>query len=106
MALSTTAVSWNPLRCSGTALPPQLLLMAKLIAIALLLTNHVRLLPDPFLPFVPGLDRLVEPWLFQKTLQTVFILSAAALLLNRQVRTMCLLLGGSILIGVVSSRAY
>ena len=34
MALSAAAVrpSWNPLRCGGTALPTNLLLMAKLIA--------------------------------------------------------------------------
>ena len=32
--------SWNPLRCSGTALPVNLLLMAKLIALCLLLTNQ------------------------------------------------------------------
>lgn len=96
---------WNPLRCSGTALPPPLLLMAKLIAIALLLTNHVRLLPDPFLPFVPGLDQLPGR-LFQTTLQTVFVLSAFALLFNRWVRTSCLLLGGSMLLGVLASRAY
>src|SRR5215813_3489452 len=101
MALS----SLNPLRCSGTALPPPVLLMAKLIALALLLTNHYRILPDPFLPFVPGVDQI--PGLaFQRTLQAVFLISAVTLLLNRWVRTSCLLLGGSILLAVLSSRAY
>ncbi|MBL8233901.1 MAG: DUF393 domain-containing protein [Bryobacterales bacterium] len=98
--------SWNPLSCAGTALAPNVLLMAKLIAIALLLTNHVRLLPDPFLPFIPGLDRLFDPRLFQKTLQTVFVFSAASLILNRWPRVSCLLLGGSMLLGVLASRAY
>ena len=62
---AVTGPSWNPLRCSGTALPVPLLLMAKLIALAFLLTNHVRILPDPFLPFLPGLD-LLPGQLFQR----------------------------------------
>ncbi len=96
---------WNPLRCS-TALPVPLLVMAKVIALCLLLTNHVRLLPDPFLPFIPGLDGLVSANVFQITLQTVFVVSAAALLFNRVVRIACLALGGSILLSVVASKAY
>ncbi len=98
-------MSWNPARCTGTALPPNVLLMAKLIALALLLTNHVTLLPDPFLPFVQALEHIPGP-LFQWTARVVFVASAAALLFNRAVRVNCLLLGGSILIGVLASRAY
>ncbi|MCC6367145.1 MAG: DUF393 domain-containing protein [Bryobacterales bacterium] len=105
-AKAVTGSSWNPLRMSGTALPVPVLLMAKLIALALLLTNHVRLLPDPFLPFLPGLDHLMPGIVFQRLLQTVFLLSAAALLFNRAVRAACLLLGGTMLLGVLSSRAY
>src|SRR5437660_10006791 len=101
MAVSTAAITeargpgWNPLRCSGTILPANLLLMAKLIALCLLLTNHVRLLPDPFLPFIPLLDRIGAPATFQFALQLVFVASAIALLFNRWVRASCLLLGGS-----------
>jgi predicted DCC family thiol-disulfide oxidoreductase YuxK len=87
-------------------LPPNLLLMAKLIALTLLLTNHVRLLPDPFLPFVPVFDWIPAPKAFQLALQVVFVVSAVALLFNRSVRASCLALGGVILIGVVSSKAY
>jgi predicted DCC family thiol-disulfide oxidoreductase YuxK len=98
--------SWNPLRCGGTALPTNLLLMAKLIALCLLLTNHVRLLPDPFLPFVPAFDGIGSPAAFQLALQFVFLAAALALLFNRGVRASCLALGGAILIGVISSKAY
>ena len=80
--------------------------MAKLIAFSLLVTNHVRLLPDPFLPFLPFLDQLLPPEVFQKALQAVFLISAAALLFNRRVRLSCLILGGSILLAVVASKAY
>jgi hypothetical protein len=94
MAMASTlgAPSWNPLRCGGTALPVNLLVMAKAIAIALLLTNHVRLLPDPFLPFIPGLDR-IPPLLFQRTLQVLFVGSAVALLFNRSVRVLGICVG-------------
>ena len=97
--------SWNPLRCSGTALPVHLLVMAKSIAIALLLTNHVKLLPTPFLPFVPGLDS-IPALAFQRTIQGVFLVSAATLLLNRWVRLSSFLLGLSMLLGVLASKAY
>jgi predicted DCC family thiol-disulfide oxidoreductase YuxK len=102
----TAKPGWNPLRCGGTALPTNLLLMAKLIALSLLLTNHVRLLPDPFLPFLPVFDWIPAPAAFQLGLKIIFVAAAAALLFNRSVRLSCLLLGGVILIGVVSSKAY
>ena len=94
------------MRCGGAVLPTHLLLMAKLIALCLLLTNHVRLLPDPYLPFLPFLDRLVPPQVFQRSLQTLFLISAVALLFNRRVRAACLMLGGVMLLAVVSSKAY
>jgi predicted DCC family thiol-disulfide oxidoreductase YuxK len=80
--------------------------MAKLIALALLLTNHVRLLPDPFLPFIPGLDRAVAGSVFQIALQSIFVVAAVALLFNRWVRASALVLGTTMLLGVLSSRAY
>ena len=97
---------WNPLRVTGTPMPPNLLLMVKLLAVALLATGHVRILPDPFLPFVDGLDRLVEPQVFRGGLQTAVVVSALALLFNRAVRASALVLGGCLLLAVVSSKAY
>jgi predicted DCC family thiol-disulfide oxidoreductase YuxK len=105
MALASAAVSWNPLRISGTALPPPLLLMAKVIALALLVTGHVRLMPEPFLPFIPALDSIAgEP--FRIALQSAFLLSALAILCNRMPRMSALLLGLTMLTAVVSSKAY
>jgi hypothetical protein len=97
---------WNPFRITGTAMPPNLLLMCKVLAVALLATGHVRILPDPFLPFIPGLDQLMEPWLFRASLQTVVVVSALALLFNRWVRASALVLGACMLLAVVSSKAY
>jgi len=105
MAATVSEPSWNPLRCGGTMLPVNLLVMAKSIAIALLLTNHVALLPDPFLPFIPGLDHL-PPVLFQRTLQVLFVASALALLFNRSVRLSAFVLGMTIIVSVLASKAY
>lgn len=113
MALASSAVtspavskpSWNPLRFSGTELPTELLIMIKSLALVVLLTNHARILPDPWLPFVPGIDR-IPPVLFQRTLQTVFVTAALALMFNRRVRLASLALGSTMLLAVISSKAY
>ena len=98
--------SWNPLRCGGTALPPPVLLMAKLIALCLLLTGHVTLLPQPFLPFLPIFDHMGDPVVFQWVLRVAFVASALALLFNRSVRVSAFVLGATILVGVLSSKIY
>ena len=113
MALASSAVtsevvskpSWNPLKFCGTELPTELLIMVKSLALVVLLTNHARILPDPWLPFVPGIDR-IPPVLFQRTLQTVFVISALALMFNRRVRLASLALGSVMLLAVISSKAY
>ncbi|MBM3737111.1 MAG: DUF393 domain-containing protein [Acidobacteria bacterium] len=102
---AAVAASWNPLRMSGTPLPIPVLLLAKLVALSLLLTNHQRLLPDPFLPFIP-IDALAFSKAFQWTMKAVFIAAAIALLFNRAVRLSALVLGSTILLAVVSSKAY
>ena len=96
---------WNPLRISGTAMPPALLLMCKILAVAVLATNHVRILPAPFLPFIEALD-LVDGAFFQAALYWTAVISALALLFNRTVRASALVLGSCMLLAVVSSKAY
>jgi len=97
--------SWNPLRCDGTPLPPNLLLMAKLLALCLLLTNHVLLLPHPSLPFLPWLEQVPGP-AFRFALQVGLVVSAFSILFNRAVRISCLALGLTMLLALASSRAY
>jgi hypothetical protein len=104
--LPTPAViSWNPLKCSGSGLPANLTVLVKVLAIALLLTNHVRILPDPWLSFIPPIDA-IPPLLFKYTLQTVFLLAALAIIFNRRLRIASLVLGATMLLAVVSSKAY
>ncbi len=100
-----TKPSWNPLRCAGTDLPKNLTIMVKTLAIAVLVVNHVRILPDPWLPFIPFFD-LFPPVLFQRTLQTIFLLSAVAIVFNRRLRLFSVVIGTTMLVAVVSSKAY
>src|SRR5436309_15962225 len=97
--------SWNPLKFTGTELPTQLLILVKVLALVVLMVNHVRILPDPWLPFIPGLDR-IPPILFQRTIQAAFLLAAIAIIFNRRVRLASLILGATMLLAVVSSKAY
>jgi len=98
-------VSWNPLRWSGLNLPVNLAILVKVLALVLLVTNHVKILPDPWLPFIPFIDKF-PPLLFQRTLQTVFVVSALSILFNRNIRRASVVLGTVILVAVVSSKAY
>jgi predicted DCC family thiol-disulfide oxidoreductase YuxK len=82
--------SWNPLRLTATPLPVPVLLMAKLIAVSLLLANYAWLLPG-FAGPVAG-----------RTFQVVFVVSAVAVVFNRAVVLSCLLLGGSLFPGLFS----
>ena len=91
---------WNPLRCSGLELPVNLVIMVKAIAIALLLTRHFLLLPDPFLPFIPGMDRIPGAW-FQRSMQVLMVGGAIALLFNVRIRMSSFLVGMSLLQAVV-----
>jgi hypothetical protein len=100
-----TKPSWNPFRCTGTGLPTNLAIMVKVLAIAVLVTNHVRLLPDPWLSFIPAIDSL-PPILFQKTIQVVFVLSALAIIFNRRIQWASLAIGTTMLLAVLSSKAY
>ncbi len=107
MALpSALSGPWNPFRVTGTPMPPNLLLVCKILAVCILATGHVGILPDPFLPFVDGLDELTDPVTFRLSLQTVCVSAAVALLFNRCVRGSALVLGSCLLLAVLSSKAY
>ncbi len=96
----------HPLKVAGTLLPPNLLLAAKLLALVFILKRNPGRFPEPFLPFIPGLDRLVPPQLFQGGLQLVFYVAALLLFFNVRVRAACLALGADLLLAILASRAY
>jgi hypothetical protein len=97
--------SWNPLKTNGVDLPVNLAILVKVLALVVLIVNHVRILPDPWLSFIPWIDSIpAAP--FQRTLQTVFVISAVAIVFNRRIRLFSLIIGATMLLSVVSSKAY
>lgn len=97
--------SMNPLRCSGTDLPPNLLLMAKILVVGLALKGYWGGLPEVFLPMVPILEAL-DPAVFRRVLQAGFAIAGAALLLNLRVRVSCMVLGLVFLLAIAASLPY
>lgn len=95
----------NPLKLTGCSLPPQVVLVCRLLALALLLTDHRAQIQTPFLPFLDFFDAL-PPELFQRTLQTAIVLGALGTLFTTRIRTFAAITGVVILLAVLSSRAY
>ncbi len=103
MALSAVIV--NPLRITGLSLPPQVVMLCRLLALALLLTNHQAQIQTVFLPFLDFFDAL-PPELLQRTLQAGLLLGALAVLFTRYTRAAAAVTGLALLLAVLSSRAY
>ena len=103
MALSKTLA--NPLKISGLDLPPAVVLLCRLLALALLATNHQQQIQTPFLPFLPVFD-VLPPELFQLLLRVALVAGCVACLLTRQVRIFAAVAGVAMLLAVASSRAY
>ncbi len=95
----------NPLKLSELSLPPQVVLLCRLLALTLLLTNHQSQIQTPFLPFLDIFDSL-PPAIFQYTLKIALVIGALGLLFTRKTRTFATLTGITILLAVLSSRAY
>ncbi|MBX7259142.1 MAG: hypothetical protein K1Y02_22460 [Candidatus Hydrogenedentes bacterium] len=98
-------IAREPFRIDGTALQPNVLLMAKLIVIGLVLKGYHNGFPNAFAPFFSIFDALPEP-AFRRTLKAVFLVSATCLLFNRAVRIQCGIIGAVFLLGVLSSKVY
>ena len=78
--------SFNPLRVAGTALPPPLLLAAKMIALGLLLKGYIPRIPGIFIPMWPLLDSIPRSELVQPLMQAIVAVAIMLLLCNRAVR--------------------
>jgi len=95
----------NPLRLTGLSLPPQLVLLCRILALTLLLTNHQSQIQTPFLPFLDLFDSLpAVP--FQRSLQAALVLGSLGLLFTKRTRTFAALTGVALLLAVLSSRGY
>jgi len=113
VATAMTSGSWserlgdrNPLQCRGTALPPNLLIAAKLIVFGLILKGYVFEIPELFLPMFPVFDLIPRSELLRPVLQVAFLLSATSLLLNWRVRTSSAIAGSVFLLGPLMSQGF
>jgi hypothetical protein len=99
-------VWWNPLRTTGTILPPNLLLCAKLLTLSVYRGFVWRWFPGTFIPFVDALDYLRPALLVKAALQIALLAAAVSLFINWRVRAACIVLGATLLIGILASRPY
>lgn len=106
MEVAAGMTAFNPLRCSGTALPPQLLLVAKLIICGLLLKGFVQRIPGIFVPMWPVLDHLPRPELAQPLMQAVVVVCGGMLLCNIGVRTCAFAIGVTFIFATLASRGF
>jgi hypothetical protein len=95
----------HPLRCTGTALPPQLLLVAKLLVLSLFLNGYVQKLPERWLPMWRFLDALPSNGV-RIALIAVFCTAGIALFLNCRVRMASFLAGLVFFLQPVVCRAH
>lgn len=102
------AVSWlarrDPLRITGTSLPPAVLLACKLLVLSLMLRGYVSKLPEPFLPILRVFELLPRPDLFRQGMMLSFVVAGLALLFNVCVRTSAFLAGLVFLLEPLVSR--
>jgi hypothetical protein len=80
--------------------------MAKLVAVALLLSRTVEDMPEPFLAFLPPLDAIPAPALFRRALQASFGAASLWLLFGRRPRAAALWLGATLITALLSSRVF
>jgi predicted DCC family thiol-disulfide oxidoreductase YuxK len=99
-----SAWSPNPFRCNATGLSMPLLLVAKLLALCVLVRMIWMELPAPFLPFAPFLDFFTGSPVFAWVLRGSAVAGAVAVLFNFRVRAACLLVSAAFLVGSLASR--
>src|SRR3954467_9367265 len=94
----------NPLR-TGAALPANLLLMVKILAVSFIVHGNLAWIVDPYLPFIRALDGLrTDAHVLQWLSIAAFVVFTALLLTNTAVRVSSFVLGALILFNVLASR--
>lgn len=87
-------------------MPPNLLLLTKVLVVCFFVSGQWALLPEPFLPFPGFLGDLGSPAAFQLALKVVFVVASALLLTNRSPRAASLALGLVLALAMLASRSY
>jgi hypothetical protein len=89
----------------GTALPPNVLLMTKIVIVACLGLLY-KPVSGPYLPFVALLDGPIAHKILLPILVCSFVFGALCVLFNTCVRSGCLVTGLSVLVSMAASRAF
>ncbi len=89
----------------GTELPPNVLLMAKLIVAVFLISPRLPI-SDGYLPFVTVLDALVPHTILHLVLGATFVCAAFFVLFNISVRTSCFVAGCTVLVSMLASKPF
>ncbi len=90
----------------GTGVPAAVVLMAKLVLVALLLSGLPWDLPEPFLPFFPPLAAVPAPAIYRHGLQVCFTGASIWLLFGRRPRAAAVSAGVILMTALLSSRVY
>ena len=89
----------------GTELPPNVLLMAKLIVAAFLISPRLPI-SDGYLPFLTVLDGLIPHNTFHLVMGATFVCAALCVLFNISVRISCFVAGSAVLVSMLASRPF
>lgn len=98
-------VSWHPFACSDTLMRPNTLLMAKLTFLLLLVSGFPRQIFAGFVPWWAAGDFLAQLEELKTVFAVVFLLSGAAILLNRFVRHASLAAGAVVFLVLLLSQS-
>lgn len=91
----------SPFRLNGCGLPPQIVLLCRLVAIAVLVSNHQKQIQTPFLPFIDALEHLNAD-----LLRVMLVGGSLGVLFTRRTRLFAAIAGASLLLAVLSARTY
>jgi len=91
----------NPLRLTGCGLPPQIVLLCRLLAIAVLVSNHQKQIQTPYLPFLDALE-----YMNADLLRVMLVGGSLGVLFTRHTRLCAAIAGASLLLAVLSARTY
>ncbi len=105
VACPPTRIRHHILSIYGTELPPNLLLMAKLVVLAFVVLPFIPV-SDPFLPFFAPLDAPLFHRILHPLLAVTFVGGAFGLLFNFAPRLCAFAAGTAVLISIVASKPF
>ncbi len=92
----------NPLRCTDKSLPPVLVVVAKILALVLIIRGDQPF--ELYLPYFEFIDSIAAPELFHLALRGMTYTGFVLLFFTPLLRSGCLLVGAAFLIGLLSCR--